>query len=72
MHLYVCIFVLCILGLYVCDIEQTSDCTRLCTSSIVLYQCTMCLSKGVLLQRHTARLIGDCNHWILRQTSLLH
>ena len=23
------------------------------------------LSKGVLLQCHTARLIGDCNHWIL-------
>ena len=29
------------------------------------------LSKGVLLC-HTARAIGDCNHWILRQTSLLH
>ena len=25
------------------------------------------VSKGVLLQCHTARLIGDCNHWILRQ-----
>ena len=30
------------------------------------------MSKGVLLQCHTARRIGDCNHWILRQTSLLH
>ena len=28
--------------------------------------------KGVLLQCHTARLIGNCNHWILHQTSLLH
>ena len=30
------------------------------------------MSKGVLLQCHTARAIDDCNHWILRQTSLLH
>ena len=27
--------------------------------------------KGVLLQCHTARLIGNCTHWILCQTSLL-
>ena len=36
------------------------------------YATPIIMSKGVLLQCHTARRIGDCNHWILRQTSLLH
>ena len=37
----------------------------------LLTNVTRC-QRGVLLQCHTARLIGDCNHWILCQTSLLH
>lgn len=38
MYLYNYVYLDC---MYICDIEQTSDCTRLCTGSIVLHQCIM-------------------------------
>ena len=36
--------------------------------SCTVKPCWLLDVKGVLLQCHTARRIGDCNHWILQMT----